>query len=95
MSSKPEQNAARPSLHRALITLATSFCLALMAGTAVAQPAWPAKPVRVVLPFAPGGVVDVSMRGLAPKMAELLGQPVVVDNRGGAGGTIEIGRAHV
>lgn len=96
MSSKPEQKAARSSLQRAVIALATSFCLALMAGTAVAQPAWPAKPVRVVLPFAPGGVVDVSMRGLAPKMAELLGQPVVVDNRAGAGGTIgmsEVARA--
>ena len=47
---------------------------------------FPDKPIRVIVPFAPGGLVDGSMRTLAPRMSEALGQPIVIENRAGAGG---------
>lgn len=59
----------------------------LLAAPAVAQD-WPQRPVRMVLPFAPGGAVDSASRALAPKLSELLGQNVVMENRTGAGGSI-------
>ena len=61
--------------------------------TAVAVPdasaqGWPAKPVRVIVPFAPGGGADLTARPISQKLTESLGQSFVVDNRGGAGGAI-------
>lgn len=55
--------------------------------SATAQ-AWPAKPVKMIVTYPPGGTVDVVARVIAPKLSARLGQPVVIDNRAGAGGAI-------
>eukprot|EP01036_Dinobryon_divergens_P047656 gene47656-63905_t len=66
--------------------------LAVLAGNAAAQaPAWPAKPIRLIVTFPAGGSSDTAARLVAPKLAERLGQPVVVENKPGAGGGL--GRA--
>ena len=59
----------------------------LLCASALAQP-FPSKPIRIVVPFPPGGGTDVVARAVAPHMSELLGQPIVVENRAGAGGNI-------
>jgi tripartite-type tricarboxylate transporter receptor subunit TctC len=67
--------------------LAALAVLAAATLPALAQ-SWPAKPVRVIVPYPPGGPVDVSARLLAPKLQEALGQPFLVENKPGAGGNI-------
>ena len=56
---------------------------------AVAQP-YPSKPIRFIVSFPPGGSADLISRAIAPRMSEKLGQPVVVENRAGAGGMIGV-----
>ena len=63
-----------------------ALCLAALGQTTFA--AYPEKPVRLVVPSVPGGGTDTTMRMIAPKLGELLGQQVVIDNRGGAAGNI-------
>jgi tripartite-type tricarboxylate transporter receptor subunit TctC len=65
-----------------------ALSLAAMALPASAQDAWPNKPVRMVVPFAPGGSTDVVARMVGQKLAALWGQPVVIENRAGAGGNV-------
>ena len=85
--SLPASSAIRRGLH--VLLVATLF---LSAALASAQ-SWPARPVRVVVPFPPGGASDALARTVAQKMAEQLGQPFVVENRPGAASTIGIAEA--
>ena len=71
----------------AIVGLVASCLAAVCVGEARAQ-AYPVKPVRIVNPAAPGGNSDIFFRLLQPKMSEVLGQPIVMDYRPGAGGTV-------
>ena len=61
---------------------------ALLALSVAAAEAYPQKPIRLLIPFPPGGGTDIIARGLQDKFEEALGGPVIIDNRGGAGGTL-------
>lgn len=76
---------------RSFRLLLSAFCLgiALFCATAAAQP-YPSRPVRIILPQAAGGAVDVALRPIAQKLSETWGQQVIVDNRPGANGIIGI-----
>lgn len=79
-------------LSRALVACTLLWGLAAQAQA----PAWPTKPVRLVVGFPPGGIVDTVARQLQPRLQAALGQTVIVDNRSGAGGTLagaEVARA--
>ncbi len=67
--------------------LAASVALAAPLPLA-AQPAWPSGPVRIVVPFPPGGSTDAMARLLQPRLQQELGVPIVVENRGGASGSL-------
>jgi len=72
---------------RRSFSLALAFALMLL-GPAHGQTAWPTKPIRLIVGFAAGGSTDVTARIIAQALSDRLGQPVVVENRGGAGGNI-------
>ena len=68
--------------------LATALALASFAATSAFAQAWPSRPVRLIVPFSQGGLTDVPGRIIAHKLSEAIGQPVVVENKPGAGSTI-------
>lgn len=87
------QGHARPPMTRrsALRTLGGAIAIASSpAGLAFAQgvPGYPSRPIRIIVPLPPGGNVDIIARGFAQRLTEALGQPVLVDNKGGAGTVI-------
>jgi len=73
---------------RTALALGAIAALALVAGPAAAQGSWPTKPVRIVVPFAPGGTTDILARAVAPELSRAFGQQFIVDNRAGAGGNV-------
>jgi tripartite-type tricarboxylate transporter receptor subunit TctC len=76
----------RQSLKIALIT--SIACIPLFGTAALAAEAWPTKPIRLVVPFTPGGSTDILARIVGQRLYEAMGQQVIIDNRPGAGGTI-------
>lgn len=74
-------------LHRRPVTLCVLLMTAIMVN---AQPHYPAKPIRLIVPFPPGGQTDIVARLLAPRLTDAIGQSIVIDNRGGGAGSIGV-----
>jgi tripartite-type tricarboxylate transporter receptor subunit TctC len=74
-------------MNKAILRVSAAILFALVATSALAQ-AWPTKPIRWIVPFPPGGSNDIASRTVAERLTQVFGQPVVVENRAGAGGTI-------
>jgi len=82
----------KQALQQTLLALAAA-AVAAGAGAQVTpkEPAYPARPVRIIVPFTPGSATDIIARVVGPKLAERWGRPVVMDNRPSAGGIIAFG----
>jgi tripartite-type tricarboxylate transporter receptor subunit TctC len=79
-----------------LLVLLLAACCALLPGATHAQVAWPTRPIRLIVPFAPGGATDIIGRLVAQRLGERLGQSIVIENKPGAGttiGTAEVAKA--
>src|SRR5580693_7998286 len=85
--SKPTER-AMPRITLTRRTLLTAVAAAPFIGKARAQAAWPNRPVRVMVPYPPAGGADTTARIIYAKLGESFGQQFVIENRGGAGGTI-------
>jgi tripartite-type tricarboxylate transporter receptor subunit TctC len=70
------------------VALAVSVALAVVAGPTVAQDRYPSRPVKLIIPFPPGGQTDITARSVGAHMSQTLGQPLAVENRSGAAGSI-------
>ena len=76
------------SMHLAFIVLNSALALASLSTSAQAQATYPDKPIRLVVPYTPGGGADTNSRMLAQPMSTILGQPIVIENRPGASGVV-------
>ncbi|WP_296448926.1 Bug family tripartite tricarboxylate transporter substrate binding protein [Rhodoferax sp. UBA5149] len=76
------------SFRRLALAVCAGAATISIASTALAQTPWPTKPVKIVVPFAPGGTTDILARAIAPELSKAFGQPFIVDNRAGAGGNL-------
>ncbi|WP_375576146.1 Bug family tripartite tricarboxylate transporter substrate binding protein [Paracidovorax oryzae] len=86
MRSIPSDSRSMP--RRAAMGAAAALLLGAACGSLAAQEAFPSRPIRFIVPYAAGGTTDLVARTVGARMAQTLGQPVVIDNRGGAGGNI-------
>jgi tripartite-type tricarboxylate transporter receptor subunit TctC len=73
-------------MKKTVLILSIFFWFAVMPAGPALSAEWPTKPVTVIVPWAPGGMADVTSRLLVEKFKDKLGQPVAVNNQGGAGG---------
>lgn len=77
-----------PSPRRALFIGMALFMASAISPLSHAQSSWPNKPVRIVVPFPPGGTTDILARAIAPELGKAFGQSFIIDNKGGAGGNV-------
>ncbi len=77
-------------IKRHLLAVGIATLASFAVSPVFSQTAWPSKPVRLIVPYPAGGPVDQLARAIAPKLGEQLGQPIIIDNRSGASGTIGI-----
>ena len=78
---------SRHFTRRPVLGMAAAILLSTTSA-AWAQTAWPNKPVKIVVPFAPGGTTDILARAIAPDLSKAFGQQFVIENKGGAGGNL-------
>ncbi|MGZ9066395.1 MAG: Bug family tripartite tricarboxylate transporter substrate binding protein [Burkholderiales bacterium] len=85
--SRPRRGIS-PGMRTGVGLAAAAIALSFTATAVQAQGKWPERPIRMMTPFAPGGGSDILARALGPLVSEAIGQPIVVDNRPGGGGTL-------